>query len=87
MDTLNALIESIASPVLEVSRVVRAISEGDLTQQQVEIDAHGRRHRAPWPSALNIAVDNLNELLGEINESSQIVGDVVGGDGSERARR
>ncbi|WP_242434629.1 HAMP domain-containing protein [Hymenobacter amundsenii] len=72
VDTLNALIESIASPVLEVSRVVRAISEGDL-QQQVEIETTGDIRA--MADALNIAVDNLNELLGEINESSQIVGE------------
>ncbi|MCA8830779.1 methyl-accepting chemotaxis protein [Hymenobacter pini] len=72
VDTLNALIESIASPVLEVSRVVRAISEGDLTQQ-VEIETTGDIRA--MADALNLAVDNLNELLGEINESSQIVGE------------
>ncbi|UYZ64444.1 methyl-accepting chemotaxis protein [Hymenobacter weizhouensis] len=72
VDTLNDLIESIASPVLEVSRVVRAISEGDLTQQ-VEIQTTG--DILAMSNALNLAVDNLNELLGEINESSQIVGE------------
>jgi len=72
VDTLNDLIESIASPVLEVSRVVRAISEGDLTQK-VEIQTAG--DILAMSNALNIAVDNLNELLGEINESSQIVGE------------
>ncbi|SHI83268.1 Methyl-accepting chemotaxis protein [Hymenobacter daecheongensis DSM 21074] len=72
VDTLNDLIESIASPVLEVSRVVRAIAEGDLTQK-VEIQTAG--DILAMSNALNIAVDNLNELLGEINESSQIVGE------------
>ncbi|WP_262386019.1 HAMP domain-containing protein, partial [Hymenobacter sp. BT491] len=72
VDTLNALIESIASPVLEVSRVVRAISEGDLTQR-VGIQTAGDIEA--MSNALNLAVENLNELLGEINESSQIVGE------------
>ena len=71
VDTLNALLESIASPVLEVSRVVRAISEGDLTQR-VEVPATG--DILAMANALNLAVENLNELLGEINDSSQIVG-------------
>ncbi|MCC2545182.1 HAMP domain-containing protein [Hymenobacter sp. BT175] len=71
VDTLNDLIESIASPVLEVSRVVRAISEGDLTQK-VEVPTAG--DILAMSNALNIAVENLNELLGEINDSSQIVG-------------
>jgi len=71
VDTLNDLLESIASPVLEVSRVVRAISEGDLTQQ-VEIQTAGDIQS--MADALNLAVDNLNDLLAEINESSQVVG-------------
>jgi methyl-accepting chemotaxis protein len=71
VDTLNDLLESIVSPVLEVSRIVRAISEGDLTQK-VEIQTAG--DILEMANALNVAVDNLNALLGEINESSLIVG-------------
>ena len=71
VDTLNDLLESIVTPVLEVSRVVRAISEGDLTQK-VEIYTAG--DILAMSNALNLAVDNLNALLGEINESSLVVG-------------
>jgi HAMP domain-containing protein len=71
VDTLNALLESIASPVLEVSRVVRAISEGDLTQR-VEVPTTG--DILAMSSALNLAVENLNELLGEINDCGYVVG-------------
>jgi methyl-accepting chemotaxis protein len=71
VDTLNDLLESIVSPVLEVSRIVRAISEGDLTQK-VEIQTVG--DILAMSNALNLAVDNLNALLSEINESSLIVG-------------
>ena len=86
VDTLNGLIESIASPVLEVSRVVRAISEGDLTQR-VEVSTTG--DILAMSNALNLAVENLNELLGEINESSQIVGtssEEMAGKGQEMSR-
>ncbi|GAA4350077.1 hypothetical protein GCM10023185_07430 [Hymenobacter saemangeumensis] len=86
VDTLNALLESIASPVLEVSRVVRAISEGDLTQY---VDVPTTGDILAMASALNLAVDNLNELLGEINESSQIVGtssEEMAGKGQEMSR-
>jgi methyl-accepting chemotaxis protein len=86
VDTLNALIESIASPVLEVSRVVRAISEGDLTQR-VEVPTTG--DILAMSNALNLAVENLNELLGEINDSSQIVGtssEEMAGKGQEMSR-
>jgi methyl-accepting chemotaxis protein len=71
VDTLNDLLESIVSPVLDVSRVVRAISEGDLTQK-VEIQTAG--DILVMSNALNTAVDSLNALLSEINESSLIVG-------------
>jgi methyl-accepting chemotaxis protein len=71
VDTLNALIESIALPVLEVSRVVQAISEGDLTQM-VEIQTTG--DILSMSNSLNLAVENLNALLGEINDSAQVVG-------------
>ena len=86
VDTLNALVESIASPVLEVSRVVRAISEGDLTQY-VEIPTAG--DIMAMSNALNLAVDNLNELLGEINDSAQVVGtssEEMAGKGQEMSR-
>ncbi len=71
VDTLNALIESIALPVLEVSRVVQAISEGDLTQM-VEIQTTG--DILSMSNSLNLAVETLNALLGEINDSAQVVG-------------
>ncbi|NML64542.1 HAMP domain-containing protein [Hymenobacter sp. RP-2-7] len=71
VDTLNALIESIALPVLEVSRVVQAISEGDLTQM-VELQTAG--DITAMSNSLNLAVENLNALLGEINDSAQVVG-------------
>ncbi|MBG8553752.1 methyl-accepting chemotaxis protein [Hymenobacter guriensis] len=86
VDTLNALLESIASPVLEVARVVRAISEGDLTQR-VEVPTAG--DIMAMSDALNLAVENLNELLGEINDSSLIVGsssEEMAGKGQEMSR-
>jgi len=71
VDTLNDLLESIVTPVLEVSRVVRAISEGDLTQK---VEIHTAGDILAMSNALNLAVDNLNSLLGEINDSSLVVG-------------
>ncbi|GHA61026.1 HAMP domain-containing protein [Pontibacter akesuensis] len=71
VDTLNDLLESIVTPVLEVSRVVRGISEGDLTQK---VESHTAGDILDMANALNLAVDNLNALLGEINDSSLVVG-------------
>ncbi|WP_235925737.1 HAMP domain-containing protein [Pontibacter burrus] len=71
VDTLNDLLESIVTPMLDVSRVVRAISEGDLTQK---VEAQTAGDILDMANALNLAVDNLNALLGEINDSSLVVG-------------
>ncbi|MCJ8166657.1 HAMP domain-containing protein [Pontibacter sp. E15-1] len=71
VDTVNDLLESIVTPMLDVSRVVRAISEGDLTQK-VAVQTAG--DIMDMANALNLAVDNLNALLGEINDSSLVVG-------------
>ncbi|MFD2244686.1 HAMP domain-containing protein [Pontibacter ruber] len=71
VDTLNDLLESIVTPVLDVSRVVRAISEGDLTQK---VEAQTAGDILDMANALNLAVENLNTLLGEINDSSLVVG-------------
>ncbi|WP_240676027.1 HAMP domain-containing protein [Botryobacter ruber] len=71
VDTLNDLLESIVAPMLDVSRVVRAISEGDLTQR---VEAQTAGDIMDMANALNLAVDNLNALLGEINDSSLVVG-------------
>ena len=71
VDTLNDLLESIVTPVLEVSRVVRAISEGDLTQK---VEIHTAGDILAMSNALNLAIETLNSLLGEINDSSLVVG-------------
>ncbi|GAA4436586.1 hypothetical protein GCM10023188_29810 [Pontibacter saemangeumensis] len=71
VDTVNDLLESIVTPMLDVSRVVRAISEGDLTQK---VDVQTAGDVMDMANALNLAVDNLNTLLGEINDSSLVVG-------------
>ncbi|WP_237586759.1 HAMP domain-containing protein [Pontibacter russatus] len=71
VDTVNDLLESIVTPMLDVSRVVRAISEGDLTQK---VDVQTAGDIMDMANALNLAVENLNTLLGEINDSSLVVG-------------
>jgi len=70
VDTLNSLIESIATPVLEISRVVTAISEGDLTQS-VEIATAGDIRE--MANNLNRSIDSLNGFIGQINEAAATV--------------
>jgi methyl-accepting chemotaxis protein len=71
-DTLNALLESIAQPVLAVARVVRAVSESDLTDRVVTGNVSG--DPLEMSNALNIALENLNDLLGQISSSAEVVG-------------
>ncbi|MBC7448616.1 MAG: HAMP domain-containing protein, partial [Hymenobacteraceae bacterium] len=71
-DTLNALLESIAQPVLAVARVVRAVSESDLTDRVRAANVSG--DPLEMSNALNTALENLNDLLGQISSSAEIVG-------------
>ncbi|MDA2938418.1 methyl-accepting chemotaxis protein, partial [Acidobacteria bacterium AH-259-A15] len=67
VDTLNALIESIALPALEISRVVTAIAEGDLTQS-VEIQTAGDIRE--MSENLNKSLDSLNGFIDQIKEAA-----------------
>ena len=70
VDTLNTLIESIALPVLEISRVVAAIAEGDLTQS-VEIQTTGDIRK--MSDNLNKSLDSLNGLIDQIKQGASAV--------------
>ncbi len=71
VDTLNFLIDSIATPVTEIGRVVTAISQGDLTQK-MEIKAAGDIKR--MADTINQMVDNLNTFSGEVTRVAREVG-------------
>ncbi len=66
-DSLNQLLRNIADPVLEINRIVTAMSMGDLTQT-FAMQASG--DLADMSNALNIAIRNINKLIRGIEENS-----------------
>jgi len=60
VDTLNNLIDSIATPVQELIRIAVALSEGDITQR-MEIETKG--DVKSLSDALNKSFDNLTTLI------------------------
>lgn len=67
---INHLLNSIATPILEVNKIVTALADGNLTHKYV-LDAKGDIYTLV--SNLNKATDNLNELLLHISDSAQVV--------------
>ena len=72
VDTLNALIEAIATPVLEVSRIATAISKGDLTQKVAIATVGDIKDLA---ETINKMVDDLNRLATEVSRVARVAGE------------
>ncbi|MCV9389357.1 methyl-accepting chemotaxis protein [Reichenbachiella ulvae] len=70
--SVNQLLSSIATPVLEVNRVVNAMAQGDLTQRY-ELEANGQINE--MTNGLNRALDNLNDILLIISNRAQEIGE------------
>ncbi|MBI2386613.1 MAG: HAMP domain-containing protein [Elusimicrobia bacterium] len=70
VDTLNALIDSIATPVQEVRRLAVALSKGDLSQR-VSIETRGDFRTLS--DALNKSFDDLGALIRLARDSSNKV--------------
>jgi methyl-accepting chemotaxis protein len=70
VDTLNALIDSIATPVQEVRRLAVALSKGDLSQR-VSIETRGDIRTLS--DALNKSFDDLGALIRLARDSSNKV--------------
>ncbi|MDX2195430.1 MAG: methyl-accepting chemotaxis protein [Cytophagales bacterium] len=69
-DAINILLINISEPVLEINRIITAISMGDLTQS-FKMQAKG--DIKDMADALNIALKNLNKLMKEIEKSSYTI--------------
>lgn len=63
----NQLMDGIGVPILEVSDVIAALANGDLTKV-IAIDAKG--DVKDMANGLSTAIDNLNQLMSDINDSS-----------------
>lgn len=70
LTSLNNLLEGIANPVLQVSEVISALANGDLTQE-ISMDSKGDIRS--MAEGLSSAMLNLNNLLLDINESSTLL--------------
>lgn len=63
---VNQMLDAVVTPMREVTRVLSALAEGDLTQQ-MEGDFHGEF--AKLNNALNRSIQNLEGMVGEIHNA------------------
>jgi methyl-accepting chemotaxis protein len=67
---VNHLLNSIATPILEVNKMVNALAEGDLSYRY---DSNSKGDLRELVMNLNKASDRLNELLHHITQNANIV--------------
>jgi len=83
IDSVNSLITDLAQPTTEVSRVIKAVAEGDLSQK-VELEIEGKQVQGEFfriGSTVNRMVDQLNAFASEVTRVAREVGTegVLGG--------
>jgi len=83
VDAINNLITDLAQPTSEVSRVIQAVAEGDLSQK-VELEIDGKLVQGEFlriGSTVNRMVDQLNSFASEVTRVAREVGTegVLGG--------
>ncbi len=72
---INNLLDAMVDPLQAASDVVKALSEGDLTQA---MDGDYQGQFAELKSAVNSSVDNLLEMVGEIRTTADSIGSAAG---------
>jgi len=83
VDSVNSLITDLVQPTSEVSRVIKAVAEGDLSQK-VELEIDGKQVQGEFfriGSTVNRMVDQLNGFASEVTRVAREVGTegVLGG--------
>jgi CheY-like chemotaxis protein/HAMP domain-containing protein/GAF domain-containing protein len=83
VDSVNILISGLVAPTSEVSRVIKAVAEGDLSQK-VELEIEGKSVQGEFfriGSTVNRMVDQLNAFASEVTRVAREVGTegVLGG--------
>ena len=83
IDSVNSLITDLVQPTSEVSRVIKAVAEGDLSQK-VELEIEGKQVQGEFfriGSTVNRMVDQLNAFASEVTRVAREVGTegVLGG--------
>jgi HAMP domain-containing protein len=86
VDSVNSLISDLVQPTSEVSRVIKAVAEGDLSQK-VELEIEGKQVQGEFfriGSTVNRMVDQLNAFASEVTRVAREVGTegVLGGQAS-----
>src|SRR6266550_4186076 len=75
-EAINGLIQDLGQPTSEVSRVIQAVAEGDLSQK-VELEIQGKQVQGEFfriGSTVNRMVDQLNSFAGEVTRVAREVG-------------
>ncbi|UXX79842.1 methyl-accepting chemotaxis protein [Reichenbachiella carrageenanivorans] len=67
---INSLLGSLINPLKEFNRIIHAMSSGDLTLRY-ELEAKGDILR--MVNNLNLALDNIDGLLGQVSKHSKII--------------
>ena len=83
VDAINGIIGDLVQPTSEVSRVIKAVAEGDLSQK-VELEIDGKQVQGEFyriGSTVNRMVDQLNAFASEVTRVAREVGTegVLGG--------
>ena len=83
VDSVNSIITDLVQPTSEVSRVIKAVAEGDLSQK-VELEIDGKQVQGEFyriGSTVNRMVDQLNAFASEVTRVAREVGTegVLGG--------
>ena len=86
VDSVNSLITDLVQPTSEVSRVIKAVAEGDLSQK-VELEIEGKQVQGEFfriGSTVNRMVGQLNAFASEVTRVAREVGTegVLGGQAS-----
>jgi PAS domain S-box-containing protein len=76
VEAINGLVDDLASPAIQVSRVLGAVAAGDLTQRMAT-SVDGRPLRGEfqrWAELVNTMVDQLNAFASEVTRVAREVG-------------
>lgn len=68
--SVNLLLESVAMPIMEISDVVGALANGDLTER---FDSFIEGDIKQLGTELNVAIDSINVLMGQISQIGNLV--------------
>jgi methyl-accepting chemotaxis protein len=68
--SVNLLLESVAMPIMEISDIVGALANGDLTER---FDSFIEGDIKKLGNELNVAIDSINVLMGQISQIGSLV--------------